>query len=883
MVLLFAQRTTAPAVVTMDEAFRREIERSYEGPVDLHVEYLDIPDDRDTVYRDRLVDLLRAKYQGQPVGVVVAVRLESLRFTLEHRQQVFGGAPIVFVDVTRGDVRPLALPPDATGVLRELTGQETVNIALDLCPEARRVVVVCGTSEVDEGNEAYVRRLVEARSPGLEVLSMRGLALEEQLRRVSQLPRDSVVIFTGYRTDLQGRSTIPFDILRLVARASSAPVFGSSETYLGEGIVGGDLVRYRPQAEGAARLAARILRGDGAASVPPVDVQSSQPMFDWRELRRWGIPESRLPQGSVVLFREPNLWAEHWRAFLLALGVLVGQTVLIGALLLSRRRRVAAEAGLRDAEQRYRTVADFTHDWEYWGRPDETFAYVSPSCLGMTGYTADEFYRRPALLNEIVLPEDRPRWLEHSRIALSETQATPPLEIRIVRADGEVRWIDHVCTPVTGEDGRPAGLRGSNRDITDKKRSEEALRHALAEIERLRERLEADNTYLREQVEPEPGFEGIVGRSDALRYVLAKVQQVAPATTTVLLQGETGVGKDLVAHALHSLSPRAKRAPRQAQLRRPAPVPRRERALRPREGLLHRGDRPAQGAVRDRRRQHPLPRRDRRAAARAPGQAAAGDPGRGVRARGRLGDPEGGRAPGRRHEPSPGRGGEGGALPPGPLVPPERLPDHGAAAAPAPRGHAHARPALRRQALPAPGPDDARGLGRHPDDLAAQEWPGNVRELESVIERAVLSSPGPALRVADLGDRARRRGAFADAPGRPDTRTLEENERDHIVATLERTVLAHRGRGRRGRAARHQPEHPPQPDPEARHRPARQPSGRRPWPYLTGRFSTTAKPFACSSCSCARRRLTRVIQISRVFAAASGGVSTGTVSAFQFM
>ncbi len=99
-----------------------------------------------------------------------------------------------------------------------------------------------------------------------------------------------------------------------------------------------------------------------------------------------------------------------------------------------------------------------------------------------------------------------------------------------------MRWIDHVCTPVTSGNGRFLGLRGSNRDITDKKRSEEALHHALAEIQRLRDRLEADNTYLREQVEPEPGFEGIVGRSDALRYVLAKVQQVAPATTTVLLR-----------------------------------------------------------------------------------------------------------------------------------------------------------------------------------------------------------------------------------------------------------------------------------------------------------------------------------------------------------
>ena len=82
------------------------------------------------------------------------------------------------------------------------------------------------------------------------------------------------------------------------------------------------------------------------------------------------------------------------------------------------------------------------------------------------------------------------------------------------------------------------------------------------------------------------------------------------------------------------------------------------------------------------------------------------------------------------------------------------------------------------------------------DDLAAREWPGNVRELESAIERAVLSSPGPALRMADLGDRRpAARGESPGVPGRPDSRTLDENERAHIVATLERTSWRIAGEG----------------------------------------------------------------------------------------
>ena len=455
---------------------------------------------------------------------------------------------------------------------------------------------------------------------------------------------------------------------------------------------------------------------------------------------------------------------------------------------------MAAESGLRDAEQRYRTVAEFTHDWEYWGRPDETFAYVSPSCLRVTGYPAEDFYRRPALLNEIVLPEDRPRWLEHSRIALSETKATPPLEIRIVRADGEVRWIDHACTPVTGEDGRPAGLRGSNRDITDKKRSEEALRQALAEIQRLRERLEADNTYLREQVEPEPGFEGIVGRSDALRYVLAKVQQVAPATTTVLLQGETGVGKDLVAHALHSLSPR--RARPLVKLNCAALPPTlvetelfgHEKgaftgAVAQRKGRFEIAD--GSTLFLDEVGELPLELQAKLLRViqdgeleRVGGTATLKVDVRLVAATNRRLDEE--VKAGRFRQDLWYR------LNVFPItVPPLRQRPEDV-------------PFLARHFVE----KHCRRLGRPVleisvgtlDDLKGHAWPGNVRELESVIERAVLSSPGPTLRLADSA--SARRGALRPAlPGRPDTRTLEENERDHIVATLERTSWRIAGAG----------------------------------------------------------------------------------------
>ena len=100
-------------------------------------------------------------------------------------------------------------------------------------------------------------------------------------------------------------------------------------------------------------------------------------------------------------------------AILGALALLVGQAASSPRCSSRGGTAPAPSAGPADAEQRYRTLADFTHDWEYWQRPDGTFEYVSPSCLPITGYEAEEFYQRPALLDEIVVDEDQPRWEAH--------------------------------------------------------------------------------------------------------------------------------------------------------------------------------------------------------------------------------------------------------------------------------------------------------------------------------------------------------------------------------------------------------------------------------------------------------------------------------------
>ena len=135
------------------------------------------------------------------------------------------------------------------------------------------------------------------------------------------------------------------------------------------------------------------------------------------------------------------------------------------------------------AELRYRTVADFTYDWEYWRAPDGSLRYVSPSCERISSYSAAEFLSNPQLLDEIVLPEDSQTWAKH---LLEEAgKKGGEVQFRILRRDGEVRWIEHLCQPVIDEQGALLGRRVSNRDVTARKQAEEELHQYREQLEEL--------------------------------------------------------------------------------------------------------------------------------------------------------------------------------------------------------------------------------------------------------------------------------------------------------------------------------------------------------------------------------------------------------------
>jgi len=143
-----------------------------------------------------------------------------------------------------------------------------------------------------------------------------------------------------------------------------------------------------------------------------------------------------------------------------------------------------AEEALRQSSEAYRIVAEYTSEIAFWRTLDDSVKFISANCLEVTGYRDAEFYANPALLDELVHPDDRPQWNRHREIQ-GRAGSHAPVQIRILRKDGIVRWMNHSCHLVSDEGGQANGIRGSFSDITDTIQAQQRLSDEKLFVENL--------------------------------------------------------------------------------------------------------------------------------------------------------------------------------------------------------------------------------------------------------------------------------------------------------------------------------------------------------------------------------------------------------------
>ncbi len=454
--MLYSNSRILPANLEADSALRAAVTGSASQRLEFYDEYLDVPRFGGDAYVGTVARYLREKYAQQPPAAIVTGGNDALAFVVSHRAKLFPGVPVVFLGATPEFVHTLGpLTADVVGVLVEYDYVGTIELALRWHPQATRLVLVTGANAKDRFSEARSRREFGRFEPRVKLEFLAGLPTSDLQQRLHSLGRESVVFTPGFFEDGAGRRYLPREAAELVAAASPAPVYAPFDTFIGTGIVGGRMPSYAAIGTRGGAIVNALLGGAAPASLQPPSLAETRPNVDWRQARRFGIPESAFPADTVVHFKQPTFWEAYRNIVLGGATVILVQAALIGALLLERRRRRLTATALATSERNMSLAARAAQlsTWD-WAESDRLLAAADPADRAHVERSALEAIADGRELN---------------------------LEYRVLGSAGEVRWLAVSARPADGERGR---LLGVARDVTDRKladlqsaRDRSALQH----------------------------------------------------------------------------------------------------------------------------------------------------------------------------------------------------------------------------------------------------------------------------------------------------------------------------------------------------------------------------------------------------------------------
>jgi signal transduction histidine kinase len=353
-----------PVNVIFDQSVQAALRSAPPGSIEYYAEYIEsnrFPgENHSLLFRD----YLRQRYADRRIDVVIAVSIVALDFLMKYRHDLFPNVPIVYQTLGSPAFDQKNPAANMTGVELDDIFKKTLDVALRLHPDTEEALVIVATPERDKRLEAWVREQLVGFENRITVNYVCDVELGELINRVRSTPQKSIILYVRYSQDEPGKTVDPYDAMAMVSQTSPVPVYGifsNDGPLFNRGGLGGYSYSNSALAATTLDLAFKTINGARPEDLPVVEV-TTVPLFNWRELRRWGITEDQLPAGSIVKFKAPTFWEEYRGRILGFSSVCLIEGLLILALLLERRERLKGRRKL-DERLRFETlVAELSAD-----------------------------------------------------------------------------------------------------------------------------------------------------------------------------------------------------------------------------------------------------------------------------------------------------------------------------------------------------------------------------------------------------------------------------------------------------------------------------------------------------------------------------------------
>jgi hypothetical protein len=263
----------------------------------------------------------------------VGIGAPAAAFIQRHRQKLFPTTPVLFTAIEQRRLQYSDLTQNDVVVPVKLDFRVLFESFLQISPDTKIVAVVNGHSP----NELFWRDEIQKELRPLETrIDIRwydNLSFQEILKQTANLPPHSAIFWNTMVVDATGAAYEGDRALTTLHATANAPIFTHDDEFFGHEVVGGPMLSALVLSKEAGAVAVRMLRGDKPDSIKVEPVGFAAPKYDWRELQRWGITESRLPSDAEVYFREPTAWDKYRSQILLACALILFQGAMISGLL----------------------------------------------------------------------------------------------------------------------------------------------------------------------------------------------------------------------------------------------------------------------------------------------------------------------------------------------------------------------------------------------------------------------------------------------------------------------------------------------------------------------------------------------------------------------
>jgi signal transduction histidine kinase len=323
------------------ENIRTEIEQRLPGPVEIYLAPFVAARAEDKSVTARYADYLGALLPDQELDLAVAVGSPAMDFFRQYGRPFFPSTPMLAI--ANESRLPSTLEANETAVLVTIDLVGAVENILQLLPETTNISVVIGNSPLERYWLMRMQIAFQAYADRVTFRWLNDLSFEDIKKHVASLAPHSAILFYTLQGDVRGVAYADDEAVTSLHAVAKAPIFTFDDTEFGRSIVGGPAPSTQDLSRDYASVALRILGGEALGGQMLPGLISGPPKFDWREMQRWGISESRLPPGSTIYFRDPTAW-ERYKGQILGISTaIVIQTALIVWLLSERQYRRRAE------------------------------------------------------------------------------------------------------------------------------------------------------------------------------------------------------------------------------------------------------------------------------------------------------------------------------------------------------------------------------------------------------------------------------------------------------------------------------------------------------------------------------------------------------------